>query len=128
MILEDSISLKEITYPFTFTIEDKLEENELNLKKTIDINEFLWQYIVLEVPIRYTEVKDYNEYHGDGWKLISEEELSKEGPLAKLIEEIEEEWYNMADSLEELQTRKRWKNHHALVLDEMTKCLNVGSY
>ncbi len=29
----------------------------------------------MEVPLRYTLVEDYQEYIGDGWKLVSEEEI-----------------------------------------------------
>lgn len=86
MNIEDAISLKEITYPFT------IEDSEIfeSLQKTIDINEILWQNIILEIPIKYTKEKDLNKFHGDGWKLISEEELSNK-PLASLIENMEKE-------------------------------------
>lgn len=88
MVIEDAISLKEITYPFT------IEESEIfeSLQKTIDINEILWQNIILEIPIKYTKEKDLKKFHGDGWKLISEEELVNK-PLANLIENMEKEWY-----------------------------------
>lgn len=86
MVIEDAISLKEITYPFT------IEESEIfeSLQKTIDINEILWQNIILEIPIKYTKEKDLKKFHGDGWKLISEEELVNK-PLANLIENMEKE-------------------------------------
>ena len=57
----------------------KLEENIL------DIYAILWQNIVLEVPLRYSKVEDYGKYQGDGWKLVSEEELKlKNNPFSAL--------------------------------------------
>ena len=39
----------------------------------------LWQNIVLEVPLQFTKVEDLSKFHGDGWKLISEEEIKMDG-------------------------------------------------
>ena len=50
MILTDAITLEEVPYPFQIEIEEILE----NSLKTLDLMEFLWHYIVLEIPIRYT--------------------------------------------------------------------------
>ena len=51
MILEDSISLEEISYPFSLKIEEKVEDFSENITNTIDIMDILWQNIVLEVPL-----------------------------------------------------------------------------
>lgn len=92
MILEDSISLDEISYPFSVKIEEKLEENLKNLSNTIDIMDILWQNIVLEVPLQLTEVEDLTKYQGEGWKLVSEEELNKENnPFSNLKDMLGEE-------------------------------------
>ena len=88
MILEDSISLNEIKYKFTSNIEENLE----NVENSIDIIPILWQNIVLEVPLKVTEVKDFGDYCGDGWKLISEEEDVKNNPFQELKEIFKEEW------------------------------------
>lgn len=86
MLLEDSISLKDIYYPFTFELNENVEENVRNGENTIDILDILWQNIVLEVPLRYTEVTDYNDYSGDGWKLVSEDEIRlKNNPFSDLV-------------------------------------------
>jgi uncharacterized metal-binding protein YceD (DUF177 family) len=95
MILEDSISLEHIPYDFSFNIEENIEELENNydecydkLKNTLDLKRILWQNIVLEVPISYTKVCDAN-LKGDGWELISEENMSKEiDPRMKKLEEL----------------------------------------
>ena len=92
MTILDSISLEEVDYNFSSELEENLEEIIENDKNSIDIIDILWQNIVLEVPLRYTEVTDYSSYSGDGWRLISEEELKKENnPFQALIENMKEE-------------------------------------
>ena len=52
----------------------------------------MWENIVLEVPLKFTEVKDFSEFHGDGWKLIDEDEVQKNhNPFGELLEEFGEE-------------------------------------
>ena len=74
MQIEDAISLKNIDYPFSFEFEEVVDENLINDEKTLDITDVLWQNIVLEIPLKQTEVTDFSEYQGDGWKLVTEEE------------------------------------------------------
>ena len=50
MYLTDAITLESVPYEFEVEIEEILE----NSLKTLDLIEFLWHYIVLEIPIRYT--------------------------------------------------------------------------
>lgn len=50
MYLKDAITLESVPYEFQVEIEEILE----NSLKTLDLMEFLWHYIVLEIPIRYT--------------------------------------------------------------------------
>ena len=61
MKLIDAVTNELIKYPFSFQIDEILEENNENLTKyfeksqnILDIIEFLWENIVLEVPIRVT--------------------------------------------------------------------------
>jgi len=75
MTLEDSISLDEINYPFSIEIDEKIEKKEENYENTLDILDVLWQNIVLEVPLRFTNVNDYSKFKGEGWKLLSEEDV-----------------------------------------------------
>lgn len=92
IILEDSISLELVNYPFSIEIEESIEENLENNQNSIDIIPILWQNIVLEVPLRYTEVKDFSSYNGDGWRLISEEEVkNNNNPFLELSKNFKEE-------------------------------------
>ena len=75
MTIEDSVSLKPVKYHFSFEINENVLEKLENDKFTLDILSILWENIVLEIPIRYSEVTDYKEYSGDGWKVISEKNI-----------------------------------------------------
>ena len=92
MKIEDSISLEIISYPFSFEIEENLEEKELKYEKTLDIINVLWQNIVLEVPLKQTKVTDFSDYQGDGWKLVTEEERKNtNNPFSELANMLGEE-------------------------------------
>ena len=74
MVLEDGITLEPIDHQFEFKIDDVVsslgEEINKNLEKnqnTLDINELLWEYFVLEVPISITKNKEI-ELKGNGWE------------------------------------------------------------
>ena len=59
MMITDAITTETVPYDFEIEIEEILE----NSLKTLDLIEFLWHYIVLEIPIRYStsdaqELKD----------------------------------------------------------------------
>ena len=58
MFLTDAITNEQVKYPFSIQIDEILEENDENYAKyfeknqnILDIIEFLWENIVLEVPI-----------------------------------------------------------------------------
>ncbi len=90
MIIEDAISLEDIEYPFSIKYDDILEETLKNNENKLDLFEFLWENIVLEVPLKFTEVKNLNEFKGDGWKLISEEEnISNNNPFSELLKNFD---------------------------------------
>ena len=92
MIIEDSISLEPIEYPFSAEYDDILEENCKKNENTLDIFQFLWENIVLEVPLQFTKVKDLSKFHGDGWKLITEDELkNSNNPFSDLLKDFKEE-------------------------------------
>ena len=85
MLIKDSISLEDVWYPFSFTIDENIDDLDKNDENILDICAILWQNIVLEVPLRYSVVEDYDKYQGDGWKLVSEEELRlKNNPFSAL--------------------------------------------
>ena len=72
--------------------DDFLGENNKKSENILDIFQFLWENIVLEVPLQFTKVKDLSKFHGDGWKLISEEELNaSHNPFSDLLKDFEEE-------------------------------------
>ena len=92
MILLDSISNEEVDYPFEFSYDDIVEENCKKDEKNLDILLFLWENIVLEVPLQFTKVRDLSKFHGDGWKLISEEEHNlQNNPFSELLKEFDKE-------------------------------------
>lgn len=92
MIINDSISLERVNYPFHIDYDDIIEKNCKKCENILDILVFLWENIVLEVPLQFTKVRDLSKFHGDGWKLISEDELIHENnPFSDLLKDIEEE-------------------------------------
>ena len=72
MVLNDSITNDLVPYEFNVKIEESLE----NSTKTLDLIAFLWHYIVLEIPLRYT-LHEGNYPEGENFRVISEEEYSK---------------------------------------------------
>ena len=85
MQLHDAITYEIIPYPFSVNIEETLE----NSLKTLDLIEFLWHYIVLEVPLRYTN-SETNYVENENYRIISEEEYSKKNNPFKDFFEREE--------------------------------------
>ena len=93
MYLQDAITLEEIPYDFESDIEASIAENEINLEKyidksqnTLDIQEILWENIVLEVPIRVRKDNSDISLEGEGWQLNKEEKEEIDPRLAKLTE------------------------------------------
>ena len=93
MKLNDSVSLESVNYPFSFKISENVAEFLEKDQFTLDIISILWENIVLEIPIRYSEVKSYDKYKGDGWRVISEDEknVNTNNPFKDLLKEIEKE-------------------------------------
>ena len=92
MIILDDVSLDEVEYPFSLQYDDYIEENLINDENRLDLFEFLWENIVLEVPLKFTKVTNLSEFHGDGWKLMSEDELSLENnPFHDLLTKFDKE-------------------------------------
>lgn len=93
MKLNDSVSLEPVLYPFSFKISENVSELLENDQFTLDIINILWENIVLEIPIRYSEVTNYDEYKGDGWRVISEDDVkdNTNNPFKDLLKEIEKE-------------------------------------
>jgi len=100
MIIPDDITLEDYEYNFTSKIEEKIDETRINFQKSIDITEDLWQNILVEIPLRAVNSKNENlKLEGDGWRLISEDEVStSNNPLSGLEDLLRKEW-------------KRWQFH-----------------
>ena len=93
MKLNDSVSLEPVDYKFSFKINENVSEKLEKDKFSLDIISILWENIVLEIPIRYSEVTNYDEYTGDGWRVISEDDVkdNTNNPFKDLLKEIEKE-------------------------------------
>lgn len=86
MILPDDITLEDVEYKFNTEIEEKFNEisenNDNNLKiiqNRLDISNFLWQNILVEIPLKVINKKNESiTLKGNGWRLISEEDLEKD--------------------------------------------------
>ena len=96
MVLEDSITLDPIDYPYNFHINEiisseneEIKEYYQNSKNILDIMPILWQNIVLEVPISITKEKDAH-LSGEGWELNNNKEDNIDPRLAELSKLLEE--------------------------------------
>ena len=94
MIIPDDITLEDFEYNFTSEIEENIDETRINYQKSIDITEDLWQNILVEIPLKAVNEKNKNiKLEGNGWRLISEEDLenTKNNPLSSLEEMFRKE-------------------------------------
>ena len=78
MLLPCAITLKPVEYPFSIKINEIIDEkDENNLKKdenTLELKPYLWENIVVEIPLRIVSDDAYKkEYKGNGWQLITDE-------------------------------------------------------
>ena len=86
MILPDDITLEDVSVKFESIIEEnfsgncKQEEKNLEIiQNRLDITEFLWQNILVEIPLKVVSEKNEGlTMKGNGWRLITEEELELE--------------------------------------------------
>lgn len=91
MKIPDSIALDYVDYKYNIYYDDIILEEFKKSENILDILLFLWENIVLEVPLTFTEVKDYSKYKGDGWRLVREEDLTNNNPFNELLKDYEEE-------------------------------------
>lgn len=87
MVLADDITLEDVDYEFNVSIldnfgdelNDKSDNNLIIINNNLDISEFLWQNIVLEIPSKIVSEKNRNiNLKGNGWRFVTEEELEHE--------------------------------------------------
>jgi len=82
IIIKDSNSGDDIVYPYETNINEILQEDtnlnenlRTNGKEILDLKEVLWQNIVLEVPLNFSETDKPSCTKGEGWELKSEDEV-----------------------------------------------------
>ena len=86
MVLPDDITLESVDVNFSSDVEEsfsmlsKSDEEILKIiQNRLDITEFLWQNILVEIPLKVVDKKNEGlSLKGDGWRLITEEELERE--------------------------------------------------
>ncbi len=83
LIMSDAIDLSDILYEIDVNIEEIIE----NFENTLDINEILWENIVLEVPMRVTN-KNLGSLQGNGWKVKTEEDEDEIDPRLEKLQEL----------------------------------------
>lgn len=94
MILPDDITLEDVLVKFNSEIEENFSEFSRSGEKTLeivqnrlDITEFLWQNILVEIPSKVVSEKSKDlTLEGDGWRLVTEEELNEcnKNPFSEL--------------------------------------------
>ena len=92
MILLDDIDLSEVEYKFDIPLDEELEDeySELIVNNELNLLDLLWQLIQVEVPSKIHGNNKDIKLSGDGWKLISEEEVSKNNAFSDLDKMLQE--------------------------------------
>ncbi len=67
MILNDDLTLDNIEYKFSSEIEDNIDEYITDGK--LDLLNYIWQYILVEVPSKITH-NNLEKTKGNGWQFI----------------------------------------------------------
>ena len=83
MIVPCSVSLEDVKIKLDIEVNEVLTDNEEFIdegikitNKTIDIYPIIWENILMEIPIKViSENLDRTSFSGDGWKLMTEEDL-----------------------------------------------------
>ena len=96
MVLPDDITLEDVDVNFASEIGNQEEKNLEIIQNRLDITEFLWQNILVEIPLKVVSGKNEGlTLEGNGWRLITEEELKKSNnspfsELSKMFDSREE--------------------------------------
>lgn len=96
MTLECARTLKSIEYPINITLNEDIttEENEdydKIIENSLDIMAIVWENIVLEIPLRVVSDDDIETTSGEGWNLLSEDEVKNTSPLSELSDLLNKE-------------------------------------
>lgn len=93
MYLEDALTLELIKYPFNIEVEETIDDNDEYFcieNNKMDLMEFVWKNIVIEIPIRVVKDSSVDQtMEGNGWSLNKETE--EENAFSKLNELFEKE-------------------------------------
>ena len=99
MILPDDVTLEDTEINFQSNINEKIKDYNSNndtilkiIQNKLDISEFLWQNILVEIPLKVINKKNENlNLNGNGWRLITEEELkdNNNSPFKELQEKFQ---------------------------------------
>ena len=84
MVLPADVTLEDVDYNYEIQIDENFGENTENnennieiVQNTIDILPFLWQNIIVEIPLKVVGDKNRNKTtKGNGWRLINEDEVN----------------------------------------------------
>ena len=81
MILSDDITIEDVEYNFNIEVEEELENSDDELEDLIidnklDLLNLLWQLIQVEIPSKVHKNNVDVTMSGNGWKLISEQDLN----------------------------------------------------
>lgn len=82
MTLECARTLKPVKRPFDIVINEVIDENNDNslqiIQNRLDILPIIWENILVDVPLRVLHPSSKEEtISGDGWKLLTEDEIDK---------------------------------------------------
>ena len=82
LIKGEDITLEDVDYSFKVNIDENIPVNVNEFIKIIqnrlDITEFLWQNILVEVPSKVKDEKNKDlTLKGNGWRLVTEDELNR---------------------------------------------------
>lgn len=92
MVIPCAITLKPVDYPFSISLDgdlgeicDEISEKDINSQNLLDILPIIWENILMEIPMRIvSEDAEKVTLSGEGWKLITEDEESKNSGLSNL--------------------------------------------
>ena len=90
MVLPDDVTLDDVDYSYDINVLENFNDDSDIFKivqNRLDITDFLWQNILVEVPSKVRKQGNENlKLEGDGWRLVTEDDLesSNDSPFSEL--------------------------------------------
>ena len=90
MVLPDDVTLDDVDYSYDINVLENFNDDSDIFKivqNRLDITDFLWQNILVEVPSKIKSEKNEGlKLEGNGWRLVDEDEINREknSPLSEL--------------------------------------------